>query len=209
MAFELTYTNLGTTVISYLQNAAPDVVAQMDTFIMLAQRRLAKDAKTLGVETYFDSQTVPNNPLLQKQANWRNTLSFTIKTEQNVQKPLLLRSYEYCVLYNESGSQGLPLYYADFGFDQWILSPIPDQIYRTRAAFYQLPPLIDQNTPQNWFTQNAPECLIYATLYETASYLKDDQRMPTWFQMYTQAVESLNSEDARRREDRFVNRAAD
>lgn len=210
MAFELTYTNLGPTVLSYLQNKSVNLESQLDTFIMMAQRRLAKDSKTLGVEDYLDGSLIPNSETLMKPTGWRDTLSFTVMSSQGVQTPLLLRSYEYCVLYNASANaKGFPLYYADFGFTSWTLAPVPDQKYGFRAAFYRLPPLIDKDMTTNWFTQNAPECLIYATLYETACYLKDDARMATWFQMYSQALESLNSEDARRREDRFVNRAAD
>jgi hypothetical protein len=205
MAFNLTYDTLKTTVVSYLQNVSESVQSELDTFIMLAQRRLAKDSKTLGTEEYINAPIRAGQTQIAKPKDWRDTLSMSIiLPDTKAKKSLILRSYEYCTLYNANVSTGIPIYYADYGFKRWVFAPYPDKEYVLEYCVYKLPNLLDKDTPDNWFTDNAPECLIYATLYETACYLKDDARMATWFQMYSQAVDSLNNEDARRREDRLI-----
>lgn len=218
MAFSLTYNSLRDTVISYLQNASESLVAQMDVFIMLAQRRIAKDCKTLGMETFLTVQNLTfNSQYIEKPADWRNTLSFSINPSSNpalVGAPsyqqLILHSFEYAQEYNKgfltSGkTQGVPLYYADAGFYYWYITPAPDFTYGGSVQYMQIPQLIDEQNQTNWITDNAPECLLFATLSETAPFLQDDPRIAVWEQKYQASMGSLNNENNARKQDRYLN----
>ncbi len=216
MAFELTYDSLKTTVTSYLQDKSEAVTDQLPTFIMLAQRRIAKDCKTLGMEFLDTSNLTVGDAFFLKPPDWRNTISFVINpasnpalSQQSFAQQLILRPVEYLTQYNSTGALGLPIYYAEGSFRDWLLAPIPDFAYTVAIQYMCLPPLIDEFLSTNWMTQYAPECLIYATLYETASFLMDDPRMQTWYQLYSQAMSALNNEDASRKQDRFINIKAD
>jgi hypothetical protein len=58
-------------------------------------------------------------------------------------------------------------------------------------------------------TQSCPDVLLFACLLESASYLKDDDRIRTWLTSYNLAKDALNKEDIQRLYDNYsVNRGA-
>lgn len=58
----------------------------------------------------------------------------------------------------------------------------------------------------NFLTGNIPEVLLYATLLETASYLKDDERIAVWTDYYEKARKNVGEEDMRRIYDAYSKR---
>lgn len=63
----------------------------------------------------------------------------------------------------------------------------------------------DQQT--NFITEYAPDLLLYATLLESAPFLKNDERITTWQTMYDRAAKALDNEDVGRILDRTANRS--
>jgi len=51
-------------------------------------------------------------------------------------------------------------------------------------------------------TQNAPNAMLFGTLKQTASFLKDDSRIAVWAQLFTEALNALKVEDTLRMGDR-------
>ena len=78
MAFELTYQTLYDTILSYLERDDLDVKDNIPVFIMLGQRRISKDSKTLGLEVYMTGNFTPGNGVLIKPARWRSTITFNV-----------------------------------------------------------------------------------------------------------------------------------
>ncbi|HXB12832.1 MAG TPA: hypothetical protein VNZ45_12650, partial [Bacteroidia bacterium] len=84
--------------------------------------------------------------------------------------------------------------------------PVPDVAYPYEIIYYETPTLIDTTTSINFLTGSAPEIFLFATLAETAPYLKDDERIKVWEQKYSAARQALGDEDIRRIEDAFSKR---
>ena len=78
--------------------------------------------------------------------------------------------------------------------------------YPYEILYYETPQFIDSVTNTNVITGTAPEVLLYATLLETASYLKDDERIQVWTDYYQKAVKALSDEDMRRIYDAYSKR---
>lgn len=47
----------------------------------------------------------------------------------------------------------------------------------------------------NWLLTNAYDVYLYGSLLHAAPYLKEDGRIGTWAQMYTQAVQAVNKQE--------------
>jgi hypothetical protein len=62
--------------------------------------------------------------------------------------------------------------------------------------------LLDDNNQTNWLTEYAPNLLLYATLLEATPFLKNDERIPVWTNMYAMAAQALNGEDLKKILDR-------
>ncbi len=210
MAFVLTYDTLTTAVIDYLERNDANLVAQIPLFIMLGERRVARDLKILGLKIAITDNFTPDAGVFAKPTRWLNDSSFNIGTGTafNTRLYLLQRSVEFCRLYWPDPTQtGTPKYYAsDYNYNFWFVVPTPDVAYPYEILYYQTPQLIDNIVSSNYLTESAPEVLIFATLLETAPYLKDDERIKVWQQKYDLARQALGDEDIRRIQDAFSKR---
>ncbi len=214
MAFTLTYTSLVDQVTNYLERNDPTLVSSIPTFIMLAEKRIDKDIKTLGQESYITGAFLPGSGVLQKPTLWRNTISFNFGTgtapEYNTRNQLQLRSYEYCREYWPDDSwTGTPLYYCDYGYSNWLVVPTPALSYPFEIAFMQSLYPLDATTQTNWATQYIPEAVLYATLLESMIYGKDDERIAVWEKYYGGAVSNITAEDQARKATRYEDIAKD
>jgi len=201
-SYVLTYDNLTSLVLQYLERSDTAVVNFIPTAITLAEFEIAQEIKTLGQMVVVDSNMNAGNPVIAKPARWRKTVSMTLTTASGKQ-PILLRKLEYLNEYAPNVSvTGQPLYYADYDWDHWFVAPTPDQAYAFEAICYtRLQPLASDNQT-NWLTQNAPNALLFGVLKQTAPFLKDDPRLATWNALFDQAMASLKSEDTLRIGDR-------
>ena len=211
MAQTTTFTTLKEDIRRYLERGftlASDAIVyeQIPRLINLAERRIARELKVQGLINVITSTMSPGLAVYPKPDRWRTTVSFNfgIGNEYN---QLFPRSYEYVRSYWPDRSQtDVPLFYADYDYNNWIISPTPDQAYPFEVLIYQLPPLLDDANQSNWLTEYAPQVLLYASLLEATPFLKNDERIPVWQQMYDRAAQALNGEDLSKILDRSARR---
>lgn len=210
MAFVLTYDSLTTSVQDYLERNDATLVSQIPLFIMLGERRVARDLKILGLKQAITANLIVGSSVFAKPTRWLNDSSFNIGTGINLNTRLFLqqRSYEFCRTYwPDPDQRGTPKYYSsDYNYDFWFIVPTPEIAYPYEILYYETPQLIDPVTSTNFLTGSAPEVLLYATLLETASYLKDDERVTVWTDYYEKAKKALGDEDMRRIYDAYSKR---
>jgi hypothetical protein len=197
----MTYDDLTSTVLQYLERKDAAVVNAIPTFISLAEFEIAQEIKTLGQLQVVESTMLPSNPVLQKPARWRKTVSMNVSVGGKRQ-PVYLRKYEYLKNYWPDDTQtDVPLYYADTDWDHWFLAPTPAQAYSFEVLYYERIAPLSSTNQTNWLTQNAPNAMLFGTLLQAMPFLKNDQR--TIFQQkYTEALQSLKTEDIARVGDR-------
>ena len=197
----LTYDSLTSTVLQYLERNDAAVVNAIPVFITLAEFEIAEQIKTLGQLQIAESTMTAADPLLQKPARGRKTVSMSV-TVNGVKQPVLLRKYEYLKNYWPDSTQtDVPLFYADTNWDHWYLAPTPDQAYDFEVLYYErLAPLSSTNQT-NWLTQNAPNAMLFGTLLQAMPFLKNDQRQ-IFQQKYTESLQALKAEDIARVGDR-------
>lgn len=212
MAFVLTYNSLVSNLLGYLERDDADTVAAIPTFVLFAQQRISRDAKTLFLETYVTNALTINVNVIQKPANWLNTITFNVGngTNNNTRNQIILRDYEYCRKYCPDDSvQGLPKYYCDYGYNNWLIVPTPDVAYPFELAYEGLPTPIDVSNQTNQLTQNAPELLFYACLIEAYVYLKDSANLQVAQGLYNTALQAIQTESVFRQTDRYSERNKD
>lgn len=198
----MTYDSLTNSILQYLERSDAAVVAAIPTFITLCEFEIAQNIKTLGQMEVVDSTMQIGNPIIPKPARWRKTTSITLSNSGSKQ-PVLVRKLEYLNTYAQDvTATGIPLYYADYDYDHWLVAPTPDKAYPFEALCYtRLQPLSSGNQT-NWLTQNAPNAMLFGALKQTAPFLKNDARMALWKQMFDDALAALKTEDTLRVADR-------
>lgn len=198
----MTYDSLTSTVLQYLERRDAAVVEAIPTFITLCEFEIAQYIKTLGQMEVVDSTMNIGNPVIAKPARWRKTVSMTLSNSGSKQ-PVLLRKLEYLNAYAQDvTATGIPLYYADYDFEHWIVAPTPNQAYSFEALCYTRLQPLSSAYQTNWLTQNAPNAMLFGTLKQTAPFLKNDARLALWKQMFDEALAALKTEDTLRVADR-------
>ena len=200
-SFVLTYDSLTSTVLQYLERSDAAVVAAIPTFITLCEFEIASEIKTLGQLTVANSTVTANNPVLQKPARWRKTVSMSINNGTQMQ-PVFLRKFEYLKNYWPNPTlTDTPAYYADTDYEHWYLAPTPDQAYEFEVLYYERIAPLSSTNQTNWLTQYAPNAMLYGTLLQAMPFLKNDARA-IFQQKYTEAITALKTEDVARVGDR-------
>ena len=203
MATTMTFTTLQQDVRRYLERGATlaedaIVYEQIPRLINLAERRIARELKIQGFINVVTDTLIVGQSVYQKPDRWRDTVSINIGTgaTNDVRKFLFTRDYEYLRSYwpDESLTEE-PVFYADYNYTNWLILPPPDEVYPFEVLYYELPVLLDDANQTNWLTDYAPQVLLYASLLEATPFLKNDDRIPVWQQMYDRSAAMLNGED--------------
>jgi len=214
MATTTTFSTLKEDIRRYLERGftvASDqiVYEQLPRLINLAERRIARELKVEGLISVVSSAMQPGLAVYPKPDRWRTTVSFNFGTgdQGDEYNQLFARTYEYVRSYWPDRTQtGVPLFYAEYDYNNWIVAPTPDAAYPFEVLVYQLLPLLDDANQTNWLTEYAPQVLLYATLLEATPFLKNDERIQVWQQMYDRAAQALNGEDLQKILDRSARR---
>ena len=203
MATAMTFTTLKQDVQRYLERgntlaSDPIVFEQIPRLINLAERRIARELKVEGFINVVTGTLSAGQSVYPKPDRWRDTVSMSIGTGATLEnrKVLFARVYEYLRSYWPNALEtDTPLFYSDYDYSHWLLAPTPDAEYPFEILYYELPPLLDESVQTNWITEYAPQLLLYGTLVEATPFLKNDERIPVWQNMYDRAAAMLNGED--------------
>jgi hypothetical protein len=202
VAVAMTYDSLSADVQSYLERTDQATIDKIPTFIMLAEQIIASEIKFMGNLTVNTFSLTANDPVIEKPARWRKTVSMSI-TVNGQKQPVLLRKYEYLRTYWPNATQtDTPLYYADYDYYHWLIAPTPDAAYAAEVLYYERIQPLDSSNQTNWFTMYAPQALLYGTLLQAMPFLKNDARVQLWQTMYAQYMAALKAEDLQRIGDR-------
>jgi hypothetical protein len=198
-AYQMTYDNLIQDVINYMERDDAQFVAQIPSLIGLAESAIAAELKTYLQMTVVETTLLENQVILAKPARWRKTIS--MKTNG---KPMLLRSQDYIAQYQSESDPGVPLYYAEYDYNNWAFAPAPDADYPVEIIYYSEIQPLDTTNQQNLFTREAPQAMLFGTLLQAQGYLKALDKLPVWKSYYTDCLAALKKEDNTRRVDRNV-----
>ena len=202
MAVVMTYNSLVNDIETYLERTDQETVDKIPTFIMLAEQVLAAELKFLGNLTVNTSNFVKGEAIVDKPARWRKTVSMNV-TVGGERFPVLLRKYEYLREYwPDPAEESVPKFYCDYDYTHWLVAPTPDDDYSFEVLYYERLQPLDSTNQTNWFTQYAPQALLYGSLLQAMPFLKNDERIPIWQAQYDKVVGVLKVEDVARIGDR-------
>ena len=210
MPTAMTFTSLQDDVRRYLERgsiADETVYEQIPSLINLAERRLSREVKVIGTTTVVQSTMTPGTSAYAKPDRWRETISISVGTglTNSEHKALGPRAYEFCrTVCPDDSVLGEPRFYADYNYTHWLFAPCPDEAYPYEVVYYEQPALLDNTNQTNWWTEYAPNALLYATLLEATPFLKNDERIAVWEGFYNRSIAALNGEDVRQIVDRTI-----
>jgi len=116
---------------------------------------------------------------------------------------------EFAVQRSTTTDTGQPKYWANWDATNLMLAPTPDQVYTIEMWYDETPERLGDGTggtsTTTFISNNAPEVLLYGTLAETFSYLKNGQDMQLYTQKFQTALQAFaNEQMGRKRRDEYV-----
>lgn len=202
VAAVMTYDSLVDDIQTYLERTDQATLDKIPQFIMLAEQIIASEIKFLGNLVVVTSNMVQAENVIAKPARWRKTVSMNV-TVAGKRQPVLLRTYEYIREYwPDPTATGVPLYFCDYDYEHWLIGPTPTLAYAYEVLYYERVQPLDSSNQSNWFTQYAPQALLYGSLLQAMPFLKNDERMPMWQGNYDRIIQVLKEENLTRVADR-------
>ena len=202
MSVDLSYAELTAQVKSYTERQDTAFIAEIPTFINLAENRLASELKQQGFQTVVEG-ILPITSTMVKPAFWRETISFNYTDNTGKVSQILLRSYEFLRnFWPNAATQDVPRYYADYNFSNFVLAPTPVAAYNFELVYYARLTPLTVAVQSNWLTINAPQALLFATLLEAFSWCQNEERTSFYQSQYNMVRDSLLGESQERLGDR-------
>lgn len=173
-----TYSELKTAVADFLNR--DDLTSAIPNFIALAEaalnRRLRAPEMVTRATVTVDAE-YENRP-----SDWLETIRYQLNT--NPITPLEFVTPEEAIIQKTRySSSGQPMFFSTVG-TQFQHIPVPDTSYTGELMYYaRLAALSDTNTT-NWLLTGSPDIYLYATLVQSAPYLKEDERIAVWASIY-------------------------
>lgn len=187
-----TYSGLKAAVADYLNR--DDLTTVVPGFIALAEskfnrklrlRQMVKRA-TATIDTQFFAYP----------ADWLEARDFILSTNPITQMEFVTEDQGNALRTTTAIAAGKPRYYTIIG-SQIEVIPTPDTSYSGVLSYYaKIPALSDSNT-SNWLLAYAPDLYLYGALLEASPYLKDDERLAVWGQMYESSKADIELADQR------------
>lgn len=185
------YTNLQSTIADFLNR--DDLTAVIPTFIQLAEAQLNRDIRHWKMEARSSGQQSAGDQYMQIPADWLETIRMHVTGAGTSAINLTSRASMADIrAKNEDASTKVPYLYCHAD-SQFELYPTPPETTNIELLYYQKIPSLSASTTTNWLLTEAPDVYLYGALLHSAPYLAEDARVGVWAQMYSAAVQNVNS----------------
>ena len=178
-----TLTTLTDSIKEWTQNDETTFVAEIPFFIKNAEERILKSVDLDYFRKNVTGVMTSGNKFLQKPSDYLATFSLSfVSSSENVF--LLQKDVNFIQEYSPNPSTtGIPIYYAQFDVDNFIIAPTPNANFSVELHYYYRPAsLTTDDSGSTWISTNAPDALLYDSLVEAYTFMKVENDL---IQLYT------------------------
>jgi len=178
-----TFAQLKTAIQEYTENTETAFVSNLDDFIRSAEDRVFYLVDLEYFRKNATSAMTQTDPFLSLPTDFLASFSLSL-TNSGSKEFLLQKDVNFIQEYNpNSATTGTPKYYARFDVDNLILAPTPDSNYVCEFHYFYRPASLTAGADSGttWLSTNAPNALLYGSLYEAYVYMKGE---PDMLQLY-------------------------
>lgn len=171
-----TYAQLKQAIQDFTENTETSFVTNLPVFIRAAEDRILQSVDLEAFRKNATSALTTSDPYLSVPSDFLAPFSLQITTSGS-QDFLLIKDVNYVNQYAvDVGANGTPKYYAFFDKDNFIVAPTPDANYTVELHYYYRPASLTAGAESGttWVSENAPNALLYGSLYEAYTYMKGE-----------------------------------
>ena len=179
----------------------------INTFIVNIENRIQREIDIDAFRKFQFSSFTIGSPFVTVPDDFAFERGVQIKNQITKDRTWLdQRDTTFIDEYNVDRSDtGTPKYYANWDNNTLIVAPTPDAAYEIELWYNKTPDRLSSTNTTTWLSTNAAEVLIYGTLSEAFSYLKNPSYVQLYEQKYAQAVQNLaQTQMGRKRRDEYA-----
>ena len=178
----MNYTTLVAEVQSYTENQFQ--TADINTFIQQAEQRIYNTVQLPDLRKNVTGNMTSGNKYMTLPSDWLSTFSIAVINADNEYTFLLNKDVNFIresFPDTDSDFYGQPQYYAIFSDTTMLLGPTPNANYNTELHYYYYPESI-VTAGNTWLSDNFDSALLYGTLLEAATFMKEEQDVIIMYQ---------------------------
>ena len=189
-----TYTELSDNLVAWLEDDDAEFTGSIDEVINLGEMRLWRDLDLSIFTSEGTNPTVASTETLTKPVTdtelvtWQS-LYYDFDFGSGVVRTWLeLRSVDFVRDYQTPGSTAPPKYYSEQNETDWLLAPVPDDVYTVITRGTTRPARLSIGNATTWLSLHQDDMLFKACLAEAEGFLKSDDRVEMWKAQYVDAL---------------------
>jgi len=180
----MSYTNTTLTqaIKDYTENSETTFTTNIPNFIKNAEERILKLVELEYFRKNVTGTLSSGNKFLAVPDDYLGSISLSVINSNN-HEFLLFKDVNYVQEFNPNpATTGVPRYYAYFDVDNFIISPTPNANYSAELHYYYRPQSITATSDgTSWLGTNAPDTLLFGSLYEAYIFMKGEQEFLTLY----------------------------
>tara|TARA_R100000995_G_scaffold82146_1_gene55702 strand:- start:1205 stop:1840 length:636 start_codon:yes stop_codon:yes gene_type:complete len=190
-----TLATLKSTVQDYCESAETTFVAELDTFIKEAEERILKNVALPVFRKNVTGNATTGFPYLATPSDFLASYSLALIIDSVYTYPLFKHTTFIRQYTPNANTTGPTQYYALFDDNTFLLAPTPASDYAFELHYKYRPASLTttSGTSTTWLSDNAPDALLYGTLVEAATFLKNPEESAQYEQRFSLAVSSLKA----------------
>ena len=170
-----TYATLKTAIQDYTDNSETTFVANLPNFVKAAEDRIFESVDLELFRKNVTSSFSASDQYLTIPSDLLAVFSFQITTSGS-ENFLLQKDVNFLREYTPNASTtGVPKYYAVFSTEHFLIAPTPDDNYTVELHYYYRPTSLVDTATTTWMSANAPNVLLYGSLFEAYTFMKGEQ----------------------------------
>ena len=186
-----TYSTLKTAIQDYLESTESSFVTNLPTFITTAEERIFKNVQLDDFRKNQVGNLTASGPYLTTPTDFLAPFSLAVVDSAKNYNYLLLKQVSFIRDYTPNVlTTGLPKYYAEFDDNTFIVAPTPALAYEVELHYYYRPASLTSTTGSEttWLSENAPNAILYGSLVEACTYLKNYEAIPVYESKFQEAL---------------------
>jgi len=170
-----TYTTLKSAIQDYTDNSEFVFLKNMPNFVKAAEDRIFEAVDLEYFRKNVTSAMTASDQFLSVPDDLLAVFSLQITTSGS-ENFLLQKDVNYLREFTPNASTtGVPKYYAVFSVDHFLLAPTPNSAYTVELHYFYRPTSLVDTATTTWISANAPNVLLYGSLFEAYTFMKGEQ----------------------------------
>lgn len=199
----MNYSELKATIQDYCENTFTD--PQLAIFTEQAEQKIYNSVQISALRKNATSNCNVGNSYITAPQDYLSVFSFAVIDPVHGYQYMLNKDVNYIrEAYPSPSDTGLPLYYAFFDQNTFIIGPTPDAAYTVELHYFYYPESI-VTAGTTWLGNEFDSALLNAALVEAITFMKGEEDLvKLYLERYNAAMELLkNLGDAKQRMDAY------